>query len=145
MPRLQTAFIALLLLGAGCAERQGVVTGTVTYQDKPVVYGSVVILPADGIPRTTSISPSGAYTFTKVPCGDAKLAVHSPDPALQDEFLQAEKNKVQMGLATTWNRKGPDIDRSKWFAIPAEFSDFEKAGLACTVKQGENSFEIRLK
>ena len=138
------AVLAVLAL-AGCGKGHGVVTGTVTFQGRPLVYGSVVILASDGIPRNAHILPGGSYTLPDVPCGDAKLAVHSPDPAQMDELLKAEKIKVQKGLSRSLDRKLPDIDRAKWFPIPPGYGDFEKSGLELSVQEGTNSFDLRLK
>ena len=138
------AVLAVLVL-TGCGKGQGLVTGTVTYQDRPLVVGSVVILASDGIPRNAHILPGGSYTLADVPCGDAKLAVHSPDPAQMDELLKAEKIKVQKGLSRSLDRKLPDIDRAKWFPIPPGYGDFEKSGLEFSVQEGSNSFDLRLK
>jgi hypothetical protein len=140
------ALAVLAVLGlTGCGKGQGVVTGTVTFKDRPLVHGSVVILASDGIPRNAHILPGGTYTLPDVPCGDAKLAVHSPDPAQMDELLHAEKIKVQKGVSQSLERKLPDIDRAKWFPIPPAYGNFEKSGLELSVQEGSNSFDIRLK
>jgi hypothetical protein len=138
------AVLALLVL-TGCGKGQGVVTGTVTFKDRPLIYGSVVILASDGIPRNAHILPGGSYTLPDVPCGDARLAVHSPDPAQMDELLEAEKIKIKKGLSQSLERKLPDIDRAKWFPIPPAYGDFEKSGLELSVQKGSNSYDIRLK
>jgi hypothetical protein len=140
------ALAVLAILGmTGCGKGQGVVTGTVTFQDRPLVVGSVVILASDGIPRNAHILPGGSYTLPDVPCGDARLAVHSPDPAQMAELLEAEKIKIKKGLSQSLERKLPVIDRAKWFPIPPAYSDFEKSGLEFRVEEGNNSFDIRLK
>ena len=134
-----------ILVMTGCGKGRGVVTGTVTFQDRPLVVGSVVILASDGIPRNAHISPEGFYTLADVPCGDARLAVHSPDPVQMAEVLEAEKIKIKKGLSQSLERKLPDIDRAKWFPIPPAYGDFEKSGLEFRVEKGNNSFDIRLK
>jgi hypothetical protein len=136
--------VLVFLFGVGCSQGQGTVSGTVSFQGKPLEFGSVVIVGADGIPRSAHIMPGGAYTLPEVPCGAAKLAVHSPDPAEQDDILEQEKVKFQKGLVKTLDRKVPDIDRAKWFPIPSDYSDFEKSGLEYHVKKGNNSFDIQL-
>jgi hypothetical protein len=133
------------LFSVGCGQGQGTVTGTVKFQDKPLAFGSVVIRGPDGIPRTAHISPGGTYTMPDIPCGAAKLAVYCPDPAEQDDLLEQEKAKFQKGLAKTLDRKVLDIDRTKWFAIPSEYGDFDKSGLFFEVKKGSNTFDIILK
>jgi hypothetical protein len=86
------AVLAVLVL-TGCGKEQGIVTGTVTFKDRPVVYGSVVILASDGIPRNAHISPEGSYTLPDVPCGDARLAVHSPDPPRWTSSWRPKKSR----------------------------------------------------
>jgi len=137
--------VLAVLVMTGCGKGQGLVTGTVTYQDRPLVVGSVVILASDGIPRNAHISPEGSYTLPDVPCGDARLAVHSPDPVQMAEVLEAEKIKIKKGLSQSLERKLPDIDRAKWFPIPPGYGDFEKSGLEFSVQEGSNSFDLRLK
>src|SRR5207302_4939501 len=71
------------LVAAGCGG-VGSVTGTVTFQNKPVASGTVVVVGSDMLPYHGNIEDDGTYTVPKVPTGFAKIAVFSPGPALEE-------------------------------------------------------------
>jgi hypothetical protein len=121
------AILASSLLLLGCGGR-GDVNGKVTYQDKAVVFGSVMIVGSDKKLYYGQINEDGSYKVTGVPTGEAKVAVSSPDP-----------NQVAA--------KGgaPKIEAKKWFAIPPKYGDPEKSGLKLSVNGGSNPFDIPLK
>ena len=77
-----TALLLSVLLAAvgGCSKR-ATVTGTVTYQGRPVTYGSVIFLNADNTARSGAIAADGHYTIEGVPLGTVKIAVISRDPS----------------------------------------------------------------
>jgi hypothetical protein len=145
-PKTAACFLAWALSGTGCGGNgQGSVAGKVSFQNRPLSYGSVVLVGADGIPKTTSINPGGLYSFADLPCGEVKLAVHSPDPAGLEKLYKDEKIKMLKGVTPPPDRKLPEIDRAKWFPIPADFGDFNKSGLKITLGVGPNVFNIDLK
>jgi hypothetical protein len=145
-PKTAAWFLTFALLGTGCGGNgQGTVSGKVTYQNKPINYGSVVLVGGDGIPQTASITPGGLYSFPDLPCGEVKVAVHSPDPAGLQKLIQDEKIKVLKGVTPPPDRNLPEIDRAKWFPISADFGDFSKSGLKTTIQSGPNTFNIDLK
>jgi hypothetical protein len=133
----------LSLAVAGCSGR-GTVSGKVTYQNQPLEYGSVAIAGADGIPRTARLHPGGLYTVADVPCGEARVSVHCPDPAEQERVFQDEQIKLQKGIQPPPDRKAPALDRDKWVPIPAHYGDFNNSGLKLTVQRGDNPFDIDL-
>jgi hypothetical protein len=55
-------------------------TGTVTSQGKPVVFGTVTVLTADNRTFFVPIRADGTYTLKGLPTGVAKVAVSSPNP-----------------------------------------------------------------
>lgn len=121
---------AVLLLGlvsAGCGGK-GEVSGKVTYQDKPVVYGSVMIIASDKKPYYGQIGEDGTYTVSGVPAGEAKVVVSSPDP------------RQAAGKGGS-----PSVDPKKWFAIPGQYGDPDKTPLKLTVNSGANKFDIPMK
>jgi hypothetical protein len=121
------------------------VAGKVTYQGKPVHVGSVVVVVGDGIPRAARIDPGGGYAVPDVPCGEARVAVHSPDPAGAGKIYEEEQIKLQKGLRPPADRKPAATDRDKWFPIPDEYRDFGRSGLAVTVRPGTTPFDISMK
>jgi hypothetical protein len=129
----------------GCGAGRGTVSGKVTYQNKPLQLGSVVVVGSDGIPRTAPITAGGLYIIPDIPCGEARLAVHSPDPAGAVKIYEEEQIKLQKGLRPPPGRKPADVDRQQWFPIPPQYGDFARSGLALTVRQGTNPLDIDMK
>ncbi len=148
-----TGCLALLTLGAiGCGGEKGDLSGTVSYNGKPVVLGSVLLIGADAKPRTAWIEADGTYHFDDVPAGEAKLAVFSPDPAKQDKSRkkQAELKKKRLEKDKSLPPEPdspalPAVDRTKWFAVPALYSDIDHSGLHVTIIPGPNTYHLDMK
>ena len=73
--------VLIVLAAAGGCGGPATITGKVTYQGRPVVYGSVIFLSADKTARSAVIQPDGSYTVENVPPGAVKIGVISRDPA----------------------------------------------------------------
>jgi hypothetical protein len=128
--------LALLTLAAvGCAGR-GDVSGKVTYQGKPLVFGTVQFEASDKTIKQANIKEDGTYSIPGVPVGEAKVAVSSLNPQSSDfQPLQRE------GQPPRKPRK-PVVG---WFPIPSDYEDLSKAKLTFTVKRGQNPYDIDLK
>ena len=126
---------------AGCNSTNNTLTGKVTFRGKPVTYGSVLVLCADGSQRTGNIQPDGTYTVTDLPTGAVKLAVISPEPPDPRDQLP---HPLPPGAPGAPPADLPPIDRSRWFALPDEFGDPEKSGKTATVSSGTTEFDIEL-
>jgi hypothetical protein len=122
-----------LLLLSGCGGRFGELTGKVTFQDKLVRMGSVLVVGKDGVPRSTTIQDDGSFAVGNVPAGQVRIAVTSPDP------LTVHLVPPKHGTPP------PPPDRSRWFPIPAKYADFKESELVFTVRGGSNLFDIKLK
>jgi hypothetical protein len=129
---LSVAWCALAL--AGCGGGVGQVSGTVSFQKKPVQSGTVMIIGSDSLPYYGSINKDGAFAVEKVPAGEAKVAVNSPDP---------RGPKARPGGRPVEGRK--DVDPKTWFELPPQYGDFNQSGLTLTVRRGENKFDIDMK
>src|SRR2546421_9946630 len=83
-PRIAVRFarlpglLAVVLLAGGCAPGIGSVSGTVTYQGKPLTTGTVVFFDAANNSPSSPIQPDGTYTIGKVAAGQARIAVMMP-------------------------------------------------------------------
>lgn len=55
-------------------------TGRVTSQGKPVVFGTVTVITSDHRTHSVPIRPDGTYVLKGVPRGPVKVAVSSPNP-----------------------------------------------------------------
>ncbi len=119
---------------AGCGPGKGDLTGAVTLDGRPVLHGTVQVLPADKIPRSALIA-EGRYTLRKIPAGPVTIAVNSPDPRTQRIATRrpADKEKAEAAPAA-----------EQWFAIPERYASFEESGLRFEVRPGENRFDLEL-
>jgi hypothetical protein len=138
---LRWVVLPILLAGAaGCGSR-ATVTGKVTYQGRPVVYGSVIVLSADKTARSGVIEPDGSYTVEGVAPGDVKVAVLSHDPAKGRSVLRGERTS-HLG------RKGAAAAKAAvkgWFPLPRKFEDPETSGYGSTVGTGRVRYDIELR
>src|SRR5215469_4912553 len=79
--RLVFLLVTVLTLSSCVSAKRGDVHGKVSYQGRPVIYGSVVLIGSDDMPVTGRINADGTYVVSAVPSGDVRVAVVSPDPA----------------------------------------------------------------
>jgi hypothetical protein len=139
--RCPLALLAAVAL-AGCGGGTGTLTGKVTYQGKPVVYGSVLVRCADGQQRSGNVEPDGSYTVLNVPAGPVKLAVVSPEPP---DPTKAPPNRGRGERAPPQQAAAPASDRSKWVKLPDNYADPDQSGLTATVTAGTVTHDIVLK
>jgi hypothetical protein len=123
----------LLLTLIGCGPGRGDLSGTVTFGKKPLRFGSVSALGADGIPKSGLIKDDGTYTITDIATGPIKICVTSADPAASQPAERIPGTPQ------------PKVDRTGWFAIPDKYGDFAKSELTFDLKRGANTFNIDLK
>ena len=141
VPRRTSALVAAALLaaaGCGGGGRTHSLTGKVTYQGKPVIYGSVLVRCADGTQQAGNIQPDGTYTVADLPAGPVKLGVISPEPP---DPASRPPPPGAPGAPPPGLRP---VDRSKWFKLPEECGDPDKSGKAATVQAGTTTFDIQL-
>ena len=120
--RVVLACLALgsLLLHSGCGDSppppETVVTGTVTYQGKPVTGGIVYFVIGDGRPYAGPIAEDGTYEVTYIVTGDASIAVDT---------------NTKAGLPTHME-------------LPPQYSSPSRSGLNYTVVEGKQTHDIVL-
>ncbi|MEI7685235.1 MAG: hypothetical protein WCL32_09425 [Planctomycetota bacterium] len=140
MKRLIAILGPAFLFALGCGS-PGEVAGKVTFNGKPVVIGTVLILASDSLPYSAPLSETGEFAVPKVPAGKALVAVVSRNPAL------TRPARPRPGKADTTPGPAKDAVKAladKWFPIPERFSQLEQSGLELTVKPGSNLFDIGL-
>lgn len=138
--------IAMLVM-AGCAGGTADVGGKVTFQGKPVVFGTVVLIGEDGLPKSGPIQPDGTFRVSGAKTGTAKVAVSSPAPP--GVVLAGKKAGVgrDAGDDRTPRDAGPPVSPEVvkgWFPIPDRFADPTRSGQTAEVKSGQ-PLEIDLK
>jgi hypothetical protein len=125
----------LALVAVGC-QGKGDVSVKVTYNGKPLVFGTVQFEGSDGGLRQGNIEADGSYSVSGVATGEAKVAVSSRNPKSSD--FQAIQREGQKKLP-------PLPDRPGWFQIPDKYEMTYKSGLAYPIKRGANTIDIELK
>jgi hypothetical protein len=123
----------LLLFALGCSGR-GDVSGKVTYQNKSVPFGTVMIEGSDGSTRQGNIEKDGSYTVRDVAAGQVRVAVNSPNP-----------KGITLNYKDPNKKPEPYPDVPGWFAIPKQYESIASSGLSYTVKGGSNTIDIELK
>jgi hypothetical protein len=143
-PRQLLCLVGVALLGsAGCGRGSGAVTGVVTFQNKTVASGTVIIVGSDLLPYYGNIEADGTYTVPRVPIGFAKIAVFSPGPDSASQFrsdLPAAKPGVEKRALSSVFRGDPKT----WFPLPEKYREFDTSGLTLTVGSGVNPRDIEL-
>jgi hypothetical protein len=125
--------LALLALAPGCGPRTATAAGKVTFQGKPVVWGSVTLRASDGSIHQIGLNPDGTYRLEGVPVGPAKVGVSSPDPKPSARAARIDDERV---------RPAPAPPPGAWFALPPKYADPATSGV--TVQVGADPADIKL-
>ncbi len=123
---------AVLLAGVCGCGHNATVSGTITYQGRPVTYGSVIVLSSDKTARSGVIEPDGSFTVEDVHPGQVKIGVISRSPAKTHPHQRPE---------------GTDLEevRKSWVPLPHKFEDPDKSDLGCIIGPGTVRYDIDLK
>jgi hypothetical protein len=123
----------LTLVALGCQGR-GDVSGKVTYQNKHLVFGTVLIQGSDGNVGQGNLEADGSYYVSSVATGEARVAVNSPNPKSISLTYKNPKKKPE-----------PYPDVKGWFSIPKQYEKPSTSGLVYSIQRGENTIDIELK
>jgi hypothetical protein len=138
------------MLSAGCGTK-GEVSGTVTYQGKPLPVGNVTFVDASSNQALgSSTIDNGKYAISKVPAGPVKILVTTPPPqtaagSRPPSFMQKmiEKKAKSQGMAAPSDESGgpptPQV------TVPTKYGDPNQSGLTYTVQSGAQQHDIDLK
>jgi hypothetical protein len=142
------AGVGLLFWLAGCSRdpnmpKLGRVHGKVTYKGKPVESGTVTFNPVPGKGGETGqnatgqIESDGTYVMTTFSTGDGAIVGQHVVAV-----VVREKGSENLG------KPKPDgtIDyRMPKIVTPSKYASVETSPLLCTVREGDNTFDIELK
>jgi hypothetical protein len=138
---LRAAVGVVALAAAGCSGGSVTVTGKVAYQGKPVVFGSVVVIGKDGLPKAGLIEPDGTFRIAGVVPGSVQVAVSSPPPPGAAPAPKPRGGRTggdweddEKILPTV---AGDPAVAKAWFPIPDRYGDPAKSGLTATVGSGQ--------
>jgi hypothetical protein len=132
-------FLLLAIPGCGGGRTTATVTGTVSYQGKPLPAGKVSFWGANDQVASALISEDGSFEASNVPLGAVKVAVSTPLPPPPEIVKAAKEGKRRFG-------KGELITvDTKTVSIPPKYSDPAKSGLSFNVTESSQPFVIDLK
>jgi hypothetical protein len=147
--------LGLLWLLPGCGPPKGDVTGSVTSQGKPVVWGSVTLVDESGLYHQANIDLEGNYEVKGVAAGPVKIAVVSPNPGgrtvrgggpidsgVAGEADDPREQFIQGKTKNTDDRPRPP--NGAWFPIDPKYNDPESSGLTGKVEAGRSELNITL-
>jgi hypothetical protein len=127
--------LALLALAPGCGPGVGTAAGKVTYQGKPVVWGSVTLRAADGSMHQIGINPDGTYRLDRVPVGPAQVGVSSPDPKPSARLREGGEARLRAFP--------PPPPPGAWFPLPAKYADPATSGVTMQVGGGPADIDLK--
>jgi hypothetical protein len=142
------AVVSLLGTLAGCSgdpnlPKLGRVHGKVTYNGKPVDSGTVTFNPIPGKGGETGqnatgqIEPDGSYVMTTFNTADgAILGQHVVAVVVREK---GSENQGKPKADSTIDYSMPKI------VTPSKYASVDTSPLRCTVKEGDNTFDIELK
>ena len=134
MCAVRIATVCLLAIGllAGCngGSRLGEVSGTVTYDGKPLEHGSIAFVPLDGNgPSGGGAITDGKYKAEKVPVGATKVRIRGA----------LITGKMEMSYDSN---RPPPITSTE--LLPAKYSDANTTELRYDVQPGSQTKDFEL-
>jgi hypothetical protein len=133
MKRLAPAALGLVLLvaPAGCGGGLGTVTGTVTFDDKPVAEGAIIFMSAEGEPRREgAVIKDGAFTVpTRLPPGKYRIQLNA-------------KKVVEKRKQKGFDGKDEEVEITEEL-FPERFNS--KTELSEEIRPGPNTVKLDLK
>lgn len=142
------AIVLVSLALSGCGPGVGSLSGKVRFKGKELRSGTVLLIGSDGIPLSAAISPDGAYEFSKVPVGDAKIGVSCPDPVVVQQKIDSwskDRGRIKKDTKKPGPPPKPSVTTNTgWFPIPTRYEFPEKSGLTYTVTGRGNVHDIEL-
>jgi hypothetical protein len=141
LPRVIMLACAAALACAGCGGT-GTVSGKVTHNNKPVVFGTVLIVGNDGLPKMGPILEDGTYVVEDVRAGQVRVAVNSPDPTTP--LFNKDDAKKGRPRPPEEEKRLADL-KTKWFPLPLKYGDLTTSDMTLEVHRGSNAHDIDLK
>lgn len=138
-------FLGCFILLAGCGSGEegytgpvGSVSGTVTLDGSPIAANVSFINAKEGFTATSAAGSDGSFTLNRngsseIPVGTYQVAVTEPPGA---EMTPEQEMEAAM--------KSEDGSFKTTKIIPAKYSSPASSGLSFEVKEGENTFEVKM-
>lgn len=140
MSRMLSLSIATLILCVGCGAPTGRITGTVTFDGKPLPAGRITFLCfGEGRPVLSSPIADGRYLMEAVPVGGARIAVETFNT---EAFRQPKPAPgvpaITLSPAFMIGPPGPYVK------IPDRYRHPDDSGLSLDIQGGNQVHDIAL-
>lgn len=134
--------LAVVCLGlAGCGGPVATVTGTVTYEGRPVDNGLITFSTTQGKSQVFTASISGGkYTLEKIPPGKYSVAVAETGGATAGAGSYEDYAKYQKERSKNYTKMGKEVTKNASGDIPAEASKDQTADIT----SGQNTKDFAL-
>jgi hypothetical protein len=149
LARLGCLSICILLLGTGCpvpkSAAMAEVSGTVTFQGRPLPGGRVTFVSKSGQSFTGggNIDENGNYTL-QAPVGDVKVSVDNKMlPGAPSGHKGRPSNIAKPGLKRPGSEEAQTM-KGYYVAIPNKYTSPDTSGLEYKIQKGSNTIEIKL-
>jgi len=116
-------------------------TGRVTYQGRPVIWGSVLLVSSDGKSASGPIDSDGSFRVEDAPPGPVSVAVVSHDPLVQHWATGLKTTRVR---PTASIFSAAPVDRQRWFPLPPQYEEPASSGVTLLLSKGANQLDITL-
>ena len=149
-----TAILFLALPGCGKKEPPtGEVSGSVTFQGKPLPEGMVAFINEEGR-RGEGAIQDGEYTVPNAPVGacgiEVVVNIPPPAPARAPNMEKRMRAKYEQGrergaqIPDDVSIDLPKAEKSKAVPIPKKYANRKTSGLTFTVVEGQQTHDITL-
>ncbi len=145
------AIVASSLLIVGCSGNKmapAKVSGSVSYNGKPLKAGTMKFVTPEGIEYPAQISPDGTYTATDIPEGELVVVVETetinPGNKNTAQGKDAERrNKVSTQQPPSGYSSAPS-PAENYMKIPEKYNNSKTSPLAVTLSKGRQVQNIEL-
>lgn len=137
----------VLITGCGSDVQRGKLHGTITYQGKPVTFGTLIFIGHDNMTYLADLDKAGHYSVDRVPFGKLTVSLQQtpPRPAPKTDPTAA---KAKIGMSETKDAKRQEIvpEEPKHFGVivPARYGDPLKSQLSLEMNKGDQEWSVDL-
>lgn len=127
---------SLLTLVVGCGSGKTDVSGSVSYGNKPVVWGTVILEDETGMVHNGDIDLQGNFKVLGVAPGSVKIGVTSPSPVQNKPPIKRAPEDPRSKIVAPVDTR-PKPPSGAWFALPREVGDPGTSKLTGVVEPGK--------
>ncbi|HJT76967.1 MAG TPA: hypothetical protein VJ739_07160 [Gemmataceae bacterium] len=121
-------------------------TGTISYQGKPLGNGRVMFVSQKDPSKlgTSNIESDGSYTVVGMPVGPATITVETYPPTDQGKVASRMKGANPVKLQSHMDMPKPPAGGGTYVKIPDKYKAKETSGLVYDVKPGKQTHDFDL-